>query len=72
MSDAEVMGSQFHAVLVEIDRELAAKARAHGCPYCGGEMRLSYCCESCRRRTTPASVHQSRPPPPWFMYDSQP
>lgn len=77
MSDAEVMGSQFHAVLVEIDRELAAKARAHGCPYCGGklhsaqyprkprgwpgaevggEMRLSYCCESCRRRTTPASV----------------
>ena len=22
----------------------------------GGEMRLSYCCESCRRRTTPASV----------------
>lgn len=77
MSDTVVKGSQFHAVLVEIDRELAGKVRANGCPYCGGklhsaqyprkprgwpgaevggEMRLSYCCETCRRRTTPTSV----------------
>jgi len=67
----------FH-FLSTIDEDLAAKARAKGCGFCGGVLhsaryprkprgappelngasptRHSFCCETCRKRTTPASV----------------
>jgi hypothetical protein len=67
----------FH-FLSTIDENLAAKARAKGCGFCGvvlhsarcprkprggpselneaSPTRHSFCCETCRKRTTPASV----------------
>jgi hypothetical protein len=79
MNELDLYGPRLHALLLGIDRDLAAQARRKGCPYCGGVLhsaqyprkargrppslpaqeivsRFSFCCHTCRRRTTPTSV----------------
>lgn len=77
MSHKFLFNSNFHRVLVAIDRELAENTRQKGCS-CGETLhlsnyprsplglpaqfrsnydsRFSFCCDNCRKRTTPPSV----------------
>ena len=82
MNEVDLQDPKLHNFLLEIDRDLAAKARGKGCQHmgCNGTLhsaqyprkirgmscvedsdpgeskRFSFCCDTCRRRTTPASV----------------
>jgi hypothetical protein len=92
MSQNFIFKSSFHALIITIDREMAAIVMDNGCDHCGGKLhqahyprspvgmpadfrdhynqRISFCCSSCRKRTTPASVRffgRRRSPAPIFM-----
>lgn len=78
MSHKFLFNATFHALLNQIDQELAEMTLQKGCPYCGNKLhlanyprspigilpqfrdyydeRLSFCCDTCRKRTTPQSV----------------